>query len=1313
MAPAIPSDDVEMTPEIRAQAKAAAQRAGLSVERWLDEAVRQFARFPSGQHAPSGDDFGLPHDAPPAPRSLADLGARLEALNLGGSDTALARPGAEDWYRHADFTAREPGAASVRDGLDDDPMRVMERTIRAIVDHLEVGDRRHADALRQIQAQIQTLVQRGEHQAGPGGGEAFAQIEHRLEALAARVEEIGTARAGADVSALEQRIAGLAAAFDGQQGAPGRSAPDGDRRAAPAKAGSEDAPPARSGPGEAPAEASMSGGNDYVTAFMRRQQQRRRTFEPAGSESPAPAAAGSEAAAKHAADKTAMPEGARQETPPWRRETAALKANAEAAITAQGAALRAEVEARLKAQGAAITADMARRFEEFAHTLRAALDRPHAPPRELAELQTMVQSLGERVDGFANRPPAEPAFDDSALKATLDAFSKRLDAAEERFATLGSVDATFAKLFDRLDEAERQIRETADGPKPDRTAFDRQFKALFARLEESREAMLEAARCAAAEVAEETASRNARELAEESVRQAQAAAVTAAQEAARAYLAEDGAGAGRHDGEIVAALQSSLRQLRADVNSADARTQETITRVEDMLRAIAGRLSQVEQRAHEDPPAPRPAVAAVPAQPADRDDTRRVEPTFAEEETAGSDLSIPEPLAALRLPALDVPPLADGGEQDEADAASDAAHDSHAAMAADDAFAEAAAEAADIAFTEGTADEDKDEDAATLNRPREPGEGPPRAVLDRLAREFGQTRPGRDDTARPAPVEASGRATPAPAPAAATAASGNGGEAGKALRSARTTNELLAAARRAAQAASEQNTAQRGGRQSLRERLRIPRSPFSRDAGGAKEAGGRAARPAAPAPVKVAAGAKAAARPAKGQPAARKPIVLAVAAVIVLAGTVEIYKFVRDRAPGLLPGAAPRIEGPAGTPAPSDESRATPVAPQGRDAAAAERDALLDPSPAAPAGAQSPTGAIGDPATLAPSPNAFVRPAEGRADRAGTTDEAGRADHAEKADGSSASLPDENRSETAAATPAGDAGPGEALPPIPAALGPASLRRAALAGDAIAQFEVASRFADGRGGKADPEAALAWYRRAAASGLAPAQFRLGSMYEKGTGAARDHDKARLWYERAAAQGNRKAMHNLAVLHADGFNGQPDFESAARWFRAAAALGLADSQYNLGILHVRGLGVPQNFTEAYKWFAIVAGRGDKDAATRRDAIAAKLTPQDLAAARLAAQTWKAKPLDAAANAVRLPDAGWQAENASAEAARPDVDAIRSAQELLAALGYQAGPADGMSGPQTREAVRAFQRHGGLEPTGEVTPELIRKLRQAAG
>jgi len=172
-----------------------------------------------------------------------------------------------------------------------------------------------------------------------------------------------------------------------------------------------------------------------------------------------------------------------------------------------------------------------------------------------------------------------------------------------------------------------------------------------------------------------------------------------------------------------------------------------------------------------------------------------------------------------------------------------------------------------------------------------------------------------------------------------------------------------------------------------------------------------------------------------------------------------------------------------------------------------------------------------------------------------------------------------------------------------------------MAGEAAAQFEIALRFADGRGVPANERQAAHWLELAAKQGLVPAQFRLGGYYEKGIGVKKDLAAARELYLAAAAKGNGKAMHNLAVLYAEGVSGRADYRTAALWFRKAADRGVTDSQYNLGVLYARGTGTPLNYTEAYKWFALAAKEGDVEAARKRDEMALQLDDDTLAAADL--------------------------------------------------------------------------------------------------
>jgi localization factor PodJL len=225
-----------------------------------------------------------------------------------------------------------------------------------------------------------------------------------------------------------------------------------------------------------------------------------------------------------------------------------------------------------------------------------------------------------------------------------------------------------------------------------------------------------------------------------------------------------------------------------------------------------------------------------------------------------------------------------------------------------------------------------------------------------------------------------------------------------------------------------------------------------------------------------------------------------------------------------------------------------------------------------------------------------------------------------------------NRQQQAPATP-------PAPDRLPAAIGGPRLRNAAQGGDAGAAYEIATRFAEGRGVPANLDEAARWYELAASKGLTPAQFRYASMLEKGQGVKKDLESARKLYGAAAGKGHAKAMHNLAVLYAEGVDGKPDYASAAQWFRKAAEHGVPDSQYNLGVLAARGIGMDRNVVESYKWFALAAAQGDKDAGRKRDEIATQLDAQTLAGAQQTIKSYAAQAQPAEAITIPEPPGGW--------------------------------------------------------------------------
>jgi localization factor PodJL len=296
-----------------------------------------------------------------------------------------------------------------------------------------------------------------------------------------------------------------------------------------------------------------------------------------------------------------------------------------------------------------------------------------------------------------------------------------------------------------------------------------------------------------------------------------------------------------------------------------------------------------------------------------------------------------------------------------------------------------------------------------------------------------------------------------------------------------------------------------------------------------------------------------------------------------------------------------------------------------------------------------------------------------------------------------------------AATVAGSgAGPGSgeavaglgdsAAPPPPAprsaALGAEAktfglTRESARQGLPDAQYNLGLLYLSGSGTGQDHAQAALWFERAARQGLASAQYNLALMYERGTGIAPDPGRARTWYASAAEQGHARAQHNLGVMYARGIGVAPDPTAAAGWFAKAAEQGHANAQFNLATLYERGLGVERDHRLAFQWFSLAAAADDPEATARRDRLAAKLTPEEMAEARAALAAW--------------PGA----------AAAPTPEMVTKVQSLLGALGFDPGPADGALRHQTAQAIRSYQAKLGLEVDGRVSEELLGHLEKVTG
>ena len=183
------------------------------------------------------------------------------------------------------------------------------------------------------------------------------------------------------------------------------------------------------------------------------------------------------------------------------------------------------------------------------------------------------------------------------------------------------------------------------------------------------------------------------------------------------------------------------------------------------------------------------------------------------------------------------------------------------------------------------------------------------------------------------------------------------------------------------------------------------------------------------------------------------------------------------------------------------------------------------------------------------------------------------------------------------------------------------LRRAAQAGDAIAQFETGLRYDLGEGTALDYRQAMTWYEKSAAQGHAPALHNIGVLYEHGQGVAQDSKQAAAWYEKAAAKGLPTSQAALGSLYEQGRGVEKDLKKSLELFTKAADAGLPDAQTQVGIMYIEGEGADKDPVEAFKWWTLAARQGDEDAKSNLDKLKPDLTPEQAAEGQRRAEAWK--------------------------------------------------------------------------------------------
>jgi uncharacterized protein len=226
----------------------------------------------------------------------------------------------------------------------------------------------------------------------------------------------------------------------------------------------------------------------------------------------------------------------------------------------------------------------------------------------------------------------------------------------------------------------------------------------------------------------------------------------------------------------------------------------------------------------------------------------------------------------------------------------------------------------------------------------------------------------------------------------------------------------------------------------------------------------------------------------------------------------------------------------------------------------------------------------------------------------------------------------------------------------------AAWTRAAEGGDPDAMYNLAVLYESGRGVEEDLAQSIVWYERALEAGVPDAAFNLGNFHREGQGVEQDYQRAIELYEIAAQDGHPGALNNLGGMLLNGMGVEADPETAAQLFYLAAQQGSLSAMVTLGSMFEEGHGVERSFLRAVMLYRAAAGLGHGPAGEHL------------------------RTLRPALDAQFPPDATGQ-------------DLVAQVQTLLNAVGLDAGPVDGLMGPQTREAIRTFEEAVGRQPTGE--------------
>ena len=268
----------------------------------------------------------------------------------------------------------------------------------------------------------------------------------------------------------------------------------------------------------------------------------------------------------------------------------------------------------------------------------------------------------------------------------------------------------------------------------------------------------------------------------------------------------------------------------------------------------------------------------------------------------------------------------------------------------------------------------------------------------------------------------------------------------------------------------------------------------------------------------------------------------------------------------------------------------------------------------------------------------------------------------------------------------------------------------AFQGVAEAQHDLAAIYTAGHGGvEQNFERAAFWFERAAENNIANASYNLGVLHHQGLGVDADIARAMQYYEQAAANNHPEAQYNLGIAYIEGIGVEYNPARAAGHFENAANNGIMEAAYNLGLVHENGLLGNIDNDKALIWYKKAADEGSVEARQALEQLAQRLNVPTSDISRIA------ETLSAANNVIKSATTSSEALLNAPETTMPnsirssqqttDQAVIAQIQEYLMASGLYPGPADGLSGALTQDAIRAYQSSNGLASNGVPSSALL--------